>query len=109
VARIGVPPEIVDNATTKRDSAKASSEAEHQLSGTKSLSAGLAHFAAMHSKYVISVASRQSTPKLISSLLATRSLDPTDRGRPRWVMRCETALDAFAVTFDGRIDQITTN
>jgi hypothetical protein len=36
VARIGVPPEIVDNATTTRDSVKASWEAEHQLLGTKS-------------------------------------------------------------------------
>ncbi len=39
--------------------------------------------------------------------LATRSLDPTGRGRARWVMRWKPALNAFAVTFDGRIDPAT--
>ncbi len=89
VARIGVPPEIVDNATTTRDATKASSEVEHQLLGTKSLSAGLAHFAAINSKYVISVASRQSTPKLNFVSTGHPITGPTDRGRPRWVMRCK--------------------
>ena len=41
--------------------------------------------------------------------LATRSLDPTGRGRARWVMRWKPALNAFAVTFEGRIDPTTTN
>ena len=41
--------------------------------------------------------------------LATRSLDPTGRGRARWVMRWKPALDVFAVTFEGRIDPTTTN
>ena len=35
--------------------------------------------------------------------LVTRSLDPTDRGRARWAMRWKPALNAFAITFDGRI------
>ena len=41
--------------------------------------------------------------------LATRSLDPTGRGRARWVMRWKPALNAFAVSFEGRIDPTTTN
>ena len=41
--------------------------------------------------------------------LATRSLDPTGRGRARWVMRWKPGLNAFAVTFEGRIDATTTN
>lgn len=35
--------------------------------------------------------------------LMIRSLDPTDRGNPRWAMRWNPALDAFAITFNGRI------
>jgi hypothetical protein len=34
----------------------------------------------------------------------TRSLDPTGRGRARWVIRWKAALNAFAITFDGRIN-----
>ena len=32
---------------------------------------------------------------------------PTGRGRARWVMRWKPALNAFAVTFEGRIDPTT--
>jgi putative transposase len=35
--------------------------------------------------------------------LVTRSLDPTGRGRARWATRWKPALNAFAITFDGRI------
>ncbi|QGK72250.1 IS256 family transposase [Allosaccharopolyspora coralli] len=35
--------------------------------------------------------------------LATRSLDPTGRGRARWAARWKPALNAFAITFEGRI------
>jgi putative transposase len=35
--------------------------------------------------------------------LVTRSLDPTGRGRIRWVARWKPALNAFAITFEGRI------
>ena len=31
------------------------------------------------------------------------SLDPTGRGRQRWTNRWKAALNAFAITFDGRI------
>jgi len=33
----------------------------------------------------------------------TRSLDPTGRGRARWATRWKPALNAFAITFEGRI------
>jgi putative transposase len=36
--------------------------------------------------------------------LVTRSLDPTGRGRARWVIRWKAALNPFAITFDGRIN-----
>ena len=35
--------------------------------------------------------------------LVTRSLDPTGRGKARWAMRWKPALNAFAITFNGRI------
>jgi putative transposase len=36
--------------------------------------------------------------------LTIRSLDPTGRGRQRWSNRWKPALNAFAVTFEGRIE-----
>ena len=36
--------------------------------------------------------------------LVTLSLDPTGRGKARWVIRWKDALNAFAITFEGRID-----
>ena len=36
--------------------------------------------------------------------LVTRSLDPTGRGKARWVIRWKDALNAFAITLEGRID-----
>src|SRR6266567_3442464 len=36
--------------------------------------------------------------------LAVRSLDPTGRGRQRWSTRWKPALNAFAITFEGRIE-----
>jgi putative transposase len=35
--------------------------------------------------------------------LVTRSLDPTGRGRTKWTQRWKPALNAFAITFEGRI------
>lgn len=35
--------------------------------------------------------------------LVTRLLDPTGRGRARWVMRWKPALNVFGITFEGRI------
>ena len=39
--------------------------------------------------------------------LVVRSLDPTGKGRKRWMNRWKPALNAFAITFEGRI--FTTN
>jgi transposase-like protein len=41
--------------------------------------------------------------------LVTRALDPTGRGRARWAIRWKPALNAFAITFEGRITPSTTN
>lgn len=41
--------------------------------------------------------------------LVTRSLDPTGRGRARWAIRWKTRLNAFAITFEGRITPSSTN
>ena len=41
--------------------------------------------------------------------LVTRSLDPTGRGRARWTVRWKPALNAFAITFAGRLTPSTTN
>lgn len=38
--------------------------------------------------------------------LVTRSLDPTGRGRARWVIRWKAALNAFAITFDGLMREV---
>ena len=35
--------------------------------------------------------------------LAVMSLDPTGRGRKRWTNRWKEALNAFDITFDGRL------
>jgi transposase-like protein len=35
--------------------------------------------------------------------LVVRSLDPTGRGRKRWMNRWKAPLNAFAITFEGRI------
>jgi putative transposase len=35
--------------------------------------------------------------------LVTISLDPTGRGRQRWSNRWKAALNAFDITFDGRL------
>jgi putative transposase len=35
--------------------------------------------------------------------LVIRSLDPTGKGRKRWTNRWKKALNAFDITFDGRL------
>jgi putative transposase len=35
--------------------------------------------------------------------LTTRSLDPSGKGKARWATRWKPALNAFAITFEGRI------
>jgi transposase-like protein len=41
--------------------------------------------------------------------LVTRSLDPTGKGRVRWVNRWKAALNAFAITFEGRLNPTENN
>ena len=41
--------------------------------------------------------------------LVTRARDPTGRGKIRWAMRWKPALNAFAITFEGRILPSNTN
>ena len=41
--------------------------------------------------------------------LVTRSLDPTGRGRARWITRWKPTPNAFAITFEGRLTPSTTN
>jgi putative transposase len=48
-------------------------------------------------------------PALKCLYLVTRSLDPTGRGRTRWITRWKPALNAFAITFEGRLTPSTTN
>ena len=38
--------------------------------------------------------------------MVTRSLDPTGGGRARWMVRWKPALNAFAITFQGRLDSV---
>jgi len=35
--------------------------------------------------------------------LAVMSLDPTGKGRKRWIIRWKAALNAFEITFEGRL------
>jgi transposase-like protein len=41
--------------------------------------------------------------------LVTRSLDPTGRGKARWINRWKAALNAFAIAFDGRLSPAEDN
>ncbi len=67
----------------------------------------------LNARYRRAIRARGHFPTDLAALkclyLATRSLDPTGRGRARWVIRWKPALNAFAVTFEGRIDPTTTN
>jgi hypothetical protein len=39
----------------------------------------------------------------LGDLVGVRSLDPTGQGRARLITRWKPALNAFAITFEGRI------
>lgn len=43
------------------------------------------------------------------AILVTRSLDPTGKSRARWAIRWKPALNAFSITFAGRIVPLTIN
>ncbi|MGW0357765.1 IS256 family transposase [Nocardia nova] len=61
----------------------------------------------LNARYRRAVRARGHFPTEQSALkclyLVTRSLDPTGKGRARWVIRWKPALNAFAIAFDGRI------
>jgi transposase-like protein len=64
----------------------------------------------MHARFRRAVRVRGHFPNEQAALkclyLTIRSLDPTGRGRQRWINRWKPALNAFAVTFEGRIELI---
>ena len=61
----------------------------------------------MHARFRRAVRARGHFPNEQAALkclyLTIRSLDPTGRGRARWITRWKAPLNAFAVTFEGRI------
>ncbi len=62
----------------------------------------------LHARFRRAVRARGHFPNEQAALkclyLTIRSLDPTGRGRARWINRWKPALNAFAVTFEGRIE-----
>jgi putative transposase len=62
----------------------------------------------LHARFRRSVRARGHFPNEQAAVkclyLTIRSLDPTGRGRARWITRWKPALNAFAVTFEGRIE-----
>lgn len=62
----------------------------------------------LNARYRRAVRARGHFPNDAAALkclyLVTRSLDPTGHGRARWVTRAKPALNAFAISFDGRIN-----
>jgi transposase-like protein len=67
----------------------------------------------LNARYRRAVRARGHFPTELAALkclyLVTRSLDPTGRGRARWATRWKPALNAFAITFAGRIDPSINN
>jgi transposase-like protein len=64
----------------------------------------------LNARYRRAIRARGHFPSEQSALkclyLVTRSLDPTGRGKARWAMRWKPALNAFAITFEGRINPV---
>lgn len=62
----------------------------------------------MNARYRRAVKARGHSPNEAAALkclyLATRALDPTGKGRARWATRWKPALNAFAITFEGRLN-----
>jgi putative transposase len=62
----------------------------------------------LHARFRRSVRARGHFPNEQAAVkclyLTVRSLDPTGRGQARWINRWKPALNAFAITFEGRID-----
>jgi putative transposase len=62
----------------------------------------------LHARFRRSIRARGHFPSEQAAVkclyLTIRSLDPTGRGRARWVTRWKAALNAFAITFENRIN-----
>lgn len=62
----------------------------------------------MNARYRRALRARGHFPNEAAALkclyLATRALDPTGKGRARWATRWKPALNAFAITFEGRLN-----
>jgi putative transposase len=62
----------------------------------------------LNARYRRAVRARGHFPNDAAALkclyLVTRSLDPTGKGRARWITRWKPALNAFAIVFEGRIN-----
>jgi putative transposase len=62
----------------------------------------------LHARFRRSIRARGHFPTEQAAMkclyLAVRSLDPTGRGQRRWSNRWKPALNAFAVTFEGRLN-----
>lgn len=63
----------------------------------------------INARYRRAVRARGHFPNEQSALrclyLVTRSLDPTGKGRARWIIRWKPALNAFAINYPGRVEQ----
>jgi transposase-like protein len=62
----------------------------------------------VNARYRRAVRAREHFPTEQAALkclyLATRALDPAGKGRKRWASRWKPALNAFAISFEGRIN-----
>jgi hypothetical protein len=58
----------------------------------------------MRERPVVLARKKPFCPALKCLYLTVRSLYPTGRGRARWITRWKPALNAFAITFEGRIE-----
>ncbi|ONH60457.1 hypothetical protein CcI49_11550 [Frankia sp. CcI49] len=67
----------------------------------------------LNARYRRAVRARGHSPSEEAALkclyLVTRALDPTGRGRARWMIRWKPALNALAIAFEGRLTPTTTN
>ena len=63
----------------------------------------------INARYRRAVKARGHFPNDASALrclyLVTRSLDPTGKGRARWIIRWKPALNAFAINYPGRLER----
>ncbi|MET3176606.1 UNVERIFIED_ORG: transposase-like protein [Arthrobacter sp. UYCu721] len=64
-------------------------------------------FESVNARYRRAIRARGHFPTdqaALNASLTTRALDPTGKGRARWATRWNPARNAFAITFEGRIN-----